>query len=217
MNATHLSYSVEGEDRILARMFEGKRNGFYVDIGACDPLYFSQTRLLYEAFNWRGVNVDATPGSMNSFNQSRPDDTNIEMGVGSGAQNALYYMFEQPALNSFNITVSEGRIESGSRLLNKIEVMVRPLSCVMHAHVPYGTEIDLLNIDVEGSELNVLKSNDWSYHRPKVVAVECSAYGSRPGYTVREVQQTALCRFLEGRGYEFFAKTYETAIFRRGD
>jgi hypothetical protein len=34
------SYSQEGEDMILRRVFEGKESGFYVDIGAHHPFRF---------------------------------------------------------------------------------------------------------------------------------------------------------------------------------
>ncbi len=37
------SYSQEGEDMILRRIFEGQETGFYVDVGAHHPKRFSNT------------------------------------------------------------------------------------------------------------------------------------------------------------------------------
>ena len=59
----NISYSQEGEDLILERFFEGKEIGFFVDIGAHHPMRFSNTYIFYLK-GWRGINVDATPGSM---------------------------------------------------------------------------------------------------------------------------------------------------------
>ena len=77
------SYSQEGEDLLLRRIFEHQKIGFYVDVGAHHPFRFSNTYLLYKR-GWRGINIDAMPGSMRLFRKFRPRDTNIECGVGLG-------------------------------------------------------------------------------------------------------------------------------------
>ena len=38
-----MSFSQEGEDMVLARLFVGKNHGFYVDVGAHHPQRFSNT------------------------------------------------------------------------------------------------------------------------------------------------------------------------------
>lgn len=77
------SYSQEGEDLLLSRIFGDKKDGFYIDVGAHHPFRFSNTYLLYKR-GWRGINIDAMPGSMKLFNRFRPRDINIECGVASG-------------------------------------------------------------------------------------------------------------------------------------
>lgn len=76
-------YSQEGEDLLLSRILGDKKDGFYVDVGAHHPFRFSNTYLLYKQ-GWRGINIDAMPGSMKLFNRFRPRDINIECGVASG-------------------------------------------------------------------------------------------------------------------------------------
>ena len=75
------SYSQDGEDMVLRKIFKNQKMGFYVDIGAHHPKRFSNTHLLYKK-GWKGINIDATPGSMKLFNQLCPRDTNLELGVG---------------------------------------------------------------------------------------------------------------------------------------
>jgi len=65
------SYSQEGEDMILRRIFEDNETGFYVDVGAHHPARFSNTNYFYKR-GWRGLNIDAMPGSMSKFKKYRP-------------------------------------------------------------------------------------------------------------------------------------------------
>ena len=74
------SYSQEGEDMILMRLFENQKMGFYVDVGAHHPKRFSNTYFFYK-LGWKGINVDAMPGSMTAFNRIRARDINIEKPV----------------------------------------------------------------------------------------------------------------------------------------
>jgi hypothetical protein len=75
------SWSQEGEDLILQRIFEGQTTGFYIDVGAHHPRRFSNTFSFYR-LGWQGLNIDAMPGSMVAFEKDRPPDINLEIGIG---------------------------------------------------------------------------------------------------------------------------------------
>jgi hypothetical protein len=83
------SYSQEGEDMLLERFLEHRHSGFYVDVGAHHPRRFSNTYRLYRR-GWRGLNIDANPGSMALFRHVRPRDINIEAAVSSVPQQLTY-------------------------------------------------------------------------------------------------------------------------------
>src|SRR5581483_2050578 len=85
-------YSQEGEDLIASRLFDGKANGFFVDVGAHHPIRHSNTYLLYRR-GWRGINIDATPGSMAAFRRLRPEDINIECLVANDPSSRRFYTF----------------------------------------------------------------------------------------------------------------------------
>src|SRR5687767_11168484 len=66
------SFSSAGEDMILRHMIgSDKRDGFYVDVGAYHPTLFSNTYFFY-LHGWRGINIEARPGSQRLFNEIRP-------------------------------------------------------------------------------------------------------------------------------------------------
>ncbi|MCP2732462.1 FkbM family methyltransferase, partial [Symplocastrum sp. BBK-W-15] len=101
----NLSYSQEGEDMIISRFFEGKKQGFYVDVGAHHPQRFSNTYRFYLQ-GWRGINIDAMPGSMEIFNKIRANDINLEISISDCNQILTYYEFNEPALNGFCADIS---------------------------------------------------------------------------------------------------------------
>ena len=56
-----LSYSQQAEDLSIQRYFgEEKMNGFFVDVGAFDPIKYSNTYLFYKK-GWRGINIEPNP------------------------------------------------------------------------------------------------------------------------------------------------------------
>jgi len=204
------SYSQEGEDRVLARYFESVIDGFFVDVGAHDPIRFSNTFLFYKR-GWRGVNIDAMPGSMRLFNKYRGSDINVEVGIGLVADVIPFYVFDEPALNSFDATLSQSRGMGKNKIVEVVEVQVRPLSQVLIGHVPSVLGPSFLTIDVEGRDLDALKSNDWTAFRPTFVLAECL------GSTIDEAAASAVSTFMYSQGYEFVAKTANTAFYRVRD
>ena len=150
------SYSQEGEDLVLRKIFKKNQNGFYVDVGAHHPKRFSNTYLLYLK-GWKGINIDATPGSMKIFNKMRPRDINIELGVSSSEGKLDYYLFNEPALNSFSKKLSDKRKENNPNFSKKIvKVDVKPLKEILNIYLK-NYKIDFLNVDVEGMDLDVLQ------------------------------------------------------------
>ncbi len=81
-------------------------------MGAHHAQRFSNTNYFYWE-GWRGINIDAMPGSMEPFKQSRPRDINLEIGVSESAQVLTYYAFNEPALNGFSKELADRIIKNG--------------------------------------------------------------------------------------------------------
>jgi FkbM family methyltransferase len=197
-----VSYSQQGEDMILHCLFQGHRAGFYVDVGAHHPSRFSNTYFFYLR-GWRGINIDAMPGSMDAFRESRPEDINLECGVAEAPGRLTFYQFDEPAANGFSRELSEARAAEGHfRLIGRTEVPARPLAEILSEHLPPGRSIDFLSVDAEGLDLEVLRSNDWSRYRPKVVVAEDS-----DALLLDDLGRSRIVEFLSGRGYRPCAKS----------
>lgn len=201
------SYSQDGEDIVLRKIFGEKKNGFYIDVGAHHPVRFSNTYLFYQ-LGWQGINIDAMPGSMKIFNQLRPKDINIEAAISDKEEILSFYIFNEPALNSFSTDLSLERANGSSyKIISKKEVKTQLLSNVLNKYLPRNVGIDFLTIDVEGLDFQVLKSNDWNKYRPNVIIVEML------GLSIDETVKTNVSDFLYQNGYSLFAKTYQSAFF----
>lgn len=201
------SYSQEGEDMILRRIFEDCATGFYVDVGAHHPFRFSNTCHFHRR-GWRGINIDAMPGSMAAFRRHRPADINLETPVGDRDEVLTYYVFDEPALNGFSRELSAERAAAGTyRITAEIPLRTRRLSEILDEHLPAGTAIDFLSVDVEGHDLAVLRSNDWEKYRPRVVLVEIL------GNRFSDIEGHEISALLRGHGYRPFAKAVYTVLF----
>ena len=203
------SWSQEGEDLILSRIFGGQAVGFYVDIGAHHPKRFSNTYLFYKR-GWRGINIDAMPSSMKLFDKKRPRDINLEMGIGTNVGELDYYVFNDPALNGFSKELSDQRHEADTayQVREVIKVDVQPLSQVLDCHLNTNQEIDFMSVDVEGLDFDVLKSNDWSRYRPKFVLAEIL------GSSLHEIEQSEIGQFMRDQNYVLYAKCMNTVFFK---
>ena len=197
-----------GEDIILSeRIFPLQKKGFYVDVGAHHPFLSSNTYLLYKR-GWSGINVDPNSESVRALRWFRSRDINLCMGVGAERAKKAYYRFSHTGVNTFSREMMEKkRKEPWITFLGEEKVDVAPLGEILDAHVPEGTRIDLLDVDVEGLDYEVLQSNNWDKYVPRVIVVEDRTFDtSHPEYN-------DIYQFLTAKGYVLYALMGITLIF----
>jgi FkbM family methyltransferase len=201
------SYSQEGEDMILSNIFANKKAGFYVDIGAHHPFIYSNTCYFYNK-GWSGINIDPNTGTKKIFDKYRKRDINLELGVGLTNKILKYYRFSTPALNGFNEIISKNRQNiKGVTLKDKIKVKTKPLSEILDQYLPQDKNIGFFNIDTEGMEYEVLKSNNWNKYHPDCILVEILETN------LNDITKNVIYKYLTNRNYEFFAKSGNSSIF----
>lgn len=206
----HLAYSQDGEDMILRRLFEGRKQGFYVDIGAHHPFRFSNT-CYFHRLGWTGLSVDPNPDAMKAFVRERPSDINVCVGVSDIAGELAFHFFNEPALNTFDADLASERARiPGYRLLETRCIAVRRLDDLLTEYLPRNQTIDFLSIDVEGMDLSVLRSSDWNRFRPRVLLVEAHER------TVQAIENDPINVFVAAAGYRLIAKTLNTLIYEDG-
>ena len=195
---------------ILQSFYEGKKKykGFFVDVGAHHPYRYSNTLFFYKR-GWKGINIEPTPGAIKAFNLFRSRDINLNIGI-SGKQDKLtFYCFNEPALNGFSKELSEERNSTSKiyKIEKEIPVETYPLAYVLDRYLPAGQKIDFFTIDVEGLDLEVLKSNNWDKYKPAFVLVEDSV-------DFTDITNSETYKYLNKMGYQLVTKTLRTSFFK---
>lgn len=204
-----VSYSQEGEDMILRRLFEKQKTGFYVDVGAHHPIRFSNTYFFYK-LGWNGINIDAMPNSMKKFNELRPRDINIEKPISDKKEVLRYYAFNEPALNGFSKELSEEREKLDNYFIEFTQdIKTFTLEEILDKNLPNNQEIDFLSIDIEGFDFMALKSNNFEKYKPKVILIEIL------GSSLSDINNNEASIFLQDLGYSIYAKAFHTVFFAR--
>jgi FkbM family methyltransferase len=200
LTCANIAFSQFGEDSVLHYLFKNNYSGFYVDVGAFHPMQFSNTYIFYRR-GWRGIAIDANPIVKTTFKRFRPRDIFINSAVGANEKELDFALFSDPALNCAWDQV-DNVPDDVRNSAQRIKVSVRSLSSIF-AEYDLRT-IDFLNVDCEGYDLEVLKSNDWSQWKPKVVCVE--------DHNI-EWSCSPIAKYLNQQGYTLISRVMLSSIF----
>jgi FkbM family methyltransferase len=179
------SFSQFNEDLLIDLLFLSKEKGFYIDIGANDPEFNSNTKRFYDK-GWSGINIDPGVDFSKKFSSLRRRDINLNIGIGPSKGKMIFYqVMGDSTLSSFNKEVAEKMAKLYELKVSELEVEVLRIADVCEEYVKSG-HIDLMSIDAEGLDLEVLKSNDWHKFRPSLLMIEIdSQYGEIVEYMAR--------------------------------
>lgn len=168
-----ISYAQNFEDVILNRALSHVSNGFYIDVGASDPLELSVTKAFYTK-GWRGINIEPLESCFKALVIDRPEDINLNIAIAD--YDGMLELFGVRAPNaSFNglsttnrdyaLTHSQAGFE-----LESISVPCYQLKTILSQHK--FTEVHFMKIDVEGAEKQVLEGLFLTNVRPWVILAE---------------------------------------------
>ena len=164
-----LSYAQNMEDVLLARLFAGQGEGFYIDIGGGHAVADNVTFHFYVQ-GWRGIVVEPQAALGPLYRKLRPRDALVQALAGR-AEGSLE-LFEATTFHGLSTASAQHAIAAeqagvaGRRVVKPVTTLAR--LCADHA----PAAIEFLKIDVEGHEPDVLAGADFSRFRPKVVLIE---------------------------------------------
>jgi len=170
------TYAQHGDDIVIRAIFHNLGIGTpsYLDLGAHHPERISNTKLFYDTGS-RGINVEANPVLYKLFLKHRPQDINLNVGVGikSGFQD-FYMIDEESGRNSFVKEVAEGFVVDYPQF-SITEVKELPIFTIDQI-LKHRLTPDFLTIDIEGMDYEVLQSINYCLHPFKVICVEIQPY-----------------------------------------
>ena len=191
----------------------GIKRPSYIDCGAYHPHLRSNTAFLYYNGS-RGINVEANPRLMDAFYTERPDDININIGIAPEKGEGLFYMLGSDEINTFSKEIVEYRIKNNevSCVNESITIQLATLNEIANKY-NNGKFPDFLDVDIEGFDLDVLSSCDFTISSPKVICVE------EGGVTLDRLNKIMMEKQCEGGGYLPYCRITENAnmIYVRKD
>ena len=183
----HETYSQDGQDRFVAEtVFKGKRDGFFVEAGAGDGLWISNTLLLERRYGWSGILVEPT-SAFALLQKNRPNCrlensclasvqktvTLVEifdMGQAAKSPDAQANLLLSKTVDVAPQTLSQMDSRWGTAR-RQYEVRAKPLADVLKAHGA-PQYIDYLSLDVEGYEYEILSSFPFAEYRFGCLGIE---------------------------------------------
>lgn len=192
------SYSQWGEDIVIDNLLGNKKKGFYVDVGAYDPTRFSNTKRFYLR-GWTGINIEPDPIKIRKFYKERPKDINLNVGVANKNGTLSFFKFDPQTLSTFSKNTAADYQKQGYIIIETLKVKVSKLGQILEKECK-NRQIDFFSIDTEGSDLEVLQSNNWKRFKPKVICIE--GQGNNPE------------KLLSRLGYKKIYKTRTNSIFQ---
>ncbi len=181
-------YSTEGIAEYVLTLFPTTFTGVCVDVGAFDPFNISNS-WIFERMGWDVYCIEPNPNCISKLKKYR--ENVIQYACGSKNKNNVdFYIFNPNKILIENPTKEEIYLgqASGTGLINHsndptketwqkdalvdtIKVNVKTLDWLMKNEIKED-HIDYLSIDVEGTELDVLKGTNLELWKPKIIVIE---------------------------------------------
>jgi lipopolysaccharide transport system ATP-binding protein len=93
-----ISYAQNNEDVLLWRALGHVQDGFYIDVGANDPVEHSVTRAFYDA-GWHGINIEPLPAHIAGLRRTAP--ARHQPGVAAGSSDGSLTLYDVPEVNGW--------------------------------------------------------------------------------------------------------------------
>jgi FkbM family methyltransferase len=197
-------YGEDRQDYFLEEVaFKGFKHGFFVDVGANWPEQNNNTIYFEKTHNWTGVNIEPIPRLFQQLQTLRPNCININCAIHSTKSESDFI------LNEGYTESQSGLVEYyDPRQLEKMQQENKQYNC-KSSIVKVATDtlenifsenniqqIQFLNVDVEGAELEVMKSINFQ-------KVFIDVIGFEHNY---EDISNSIVEYLQQKGYHIFLR-----------
>jgi FkbM family methyltransferase len=181
-----------GEDQWIAENLTLQTNGTFIDVGADQPIFGSNSYYFEYVLGWDCICIDADSRTIPLLRKHRKNVIHSLVSDFNGTAT-----FKQESLPGISHIDSAGNVKMPTRTLNSIleEFSVE--------------QISILDVDVEGHELAVCGGLNWEKYKPEIVIIE---FISPAGGNI----ETQLVEFFDSlQSYELVHKTQANLIFKR--
>ena len=167
-SAEHMT-SQYSQDIVVLALLNFKRNGYFVEFGAADGIYLSNSYMLERDYDWSGIVAEPARGFHNQLTFNRNCEVDLRCVTGEGNQ---YIDFEECA-DGILSTIQKYSSADGHKRVRKSIYPVKTVSLQSLLEEHNAPKfIDFLSIDTEGSELEILSKFFPSSYEFGIILVE---------------------------------------------
>lgn len=177
-------FSQYRQDELVSGLLHGKRNGYFIDLAANDPVRISNTYALETHFDWKGLCIEPNPVYWAKLSYRKCQV--VAAIVGRRTMEEVMFRYPREKAPQGGILGEQFDNKKDQWNEGHPRFTVTLLDIFEKFHVP--TEIDYISLDVEGAEDLVMSSFPFSKYRFNLMSVE------RPS--------SALVEILTSNGYE---------------
>ncbi len=158
-----------GQDLFVLNELNFKKNGFFVEFGATNGINGSNTYLLENRFNWRGILAEPAKIFYNELNKNRKCFIETNLVWKNSKSRLLFHEDFAGGLSTIKKFIDH---DTQIRKRNK-EYILETIS-LNDLLVKYNAPkiIDYLSIDTEGSEFNILNNFDFNKYKFRIITCE---------------------------------------------
>jgi FkbM family methyltransferase len=166
-------FSQAGQDKIIKNhFFQNNKNGFFIEIGAYDGIIGSNCCHFEKFLNWEGIAIEASKIQYDKLKNNRKCKT-VNKAISNKIKDVEFVeviegLTQMSGINNENNTAIE-IINNNKNSKTKISKIT---TTTFEEEIKSNLEIDYLSIDIEGEELDLLKSIDFNKYTIKVISVE---------------------------------------------
>jgi hypothetical protein len=173
MRFTRISFAQFGEDLAVVKWVRalGDVPPFYIDVGCFHPIFVSNTLLLHKQ-GWRGINIDIDAAKIALFDEMRPDDINVVAACSDSETDVHAFSYGGGVTNRIGPPGQTLKSVVGETPDDIRPMRTTTLNAILAGLAEPVRRIGYLNIDCEGSDLQVLKGFDLARYRPPIVTIE---------------------------------------------
>jgi FkbM family methyltransferase len=163
-----------------------KKKGYFVEFGACDGIFFSNTLLLEKFFFWRGILAEPSKFWHSKLRKNRSCAIFYGAVTADNRTKTLLYENDDPGLS--------GLYKNKDKCINSYSVKCIEINKLLKKFKA-PKNIDYLSIDIEGNEYKIIKKLNFLKFRPKLITIEHNYRNDK----------NLIKRYLEKKNYKIFS------------
>lgn len=183
--------------------FKDTYNGVSLEAGASNGVLENTTKFFEDHMQWKTINVEPLPDWYNELTHNRPNSININRCIHPISNDAIQ-TFSIPCLQTHGYKNHLGSLNKSNVTKYNVDIKEINVETITYNKIMGDnnvTKLDLFVLDIEGYEIEFLKTfQDWAIY-PKVLVIE-----------VGHLDENTITEMISSK-YKLYSKLYVNNIY----